>query len=196
MPTGAYNIRHTPHTAVFWARLTAAMTSISRSDGDSSDEEAATQVYREFQVNQAWINPLHNKTPAEMNALVTAFLQLTNLDEDWHTYIRRGAFLAQDPSAYGLAFDERRQDGYALRPSEIRALRMESSKVWRDKWDQPMILFALVACCSLGAAGKLFLFRTSVYAGYVKCRNSSFYMLGTAVSQISRQAFHSEISLV
>ena len=56
----------------------------------------------------------------------------------------KGAFLAQDPKA----FDKEREDGRTLDPKELEALERESS----SKWNQPFILYALVACCSLGAA--------------------------------------------
>ena len=124
----------------------------SRPDSNDSDEEAGVRNRRDFIVNQSWINPFHNKSRTEMTALVTTFIRMSGVDDDWHPYLRKGAYLAHDPKAYGTNYDEQGVDGISLRPTEIRALRLETSKLRKDKWNQSFTLFALVACCSLGAA--------------------------------------------
>jgi sugar porter (SP) family MFS transporter len=123
-----------------------------RPESNESDEEASIRHRRDFIVNQFWINPFHNKSHAEMTTLATAFIRLSEIDDDWHPYLRRGAYLAHDPKAYGTSYDEKGRDGLFLRPTEIRALRLEASENAKDRWNQPFNLFALVACCSLGAA--------------------------------------------
>ena len=123
-----------------------------RPESDDSDEEAAVRHRRDFMVNQSWINPFHNKSHAEMTVLVKDFIIKSGVDEDWHPYLRKGAYLAHDAKAYGANFDDKGLDGLFLRPTEIRALRLETSDLRKDKWNQPFTLFALVACCSMGAA--------------------------------------------
>ena len=121
-------------------------------DSVHTDEEAVTEGYRGFVVNQKWINPFHNKSYADLDRLVTEFLNITKLHRDWHPYVRKGALLAQDPKAFGEDFKEQHRSKQLLWPEEIHALEIEASDGWRQKLDQPFILFALVACCSLGAA--------------------------------------------
>ena len=75
------------------------------------------------------------------------FMEVTHIDEDWTDTFRKGAFLAQDRHA----FDKERDDGLSLKKHEIDALRLEDPHTG-NKWDQPFILYALVVCCSLGAA--------------------------------------------
>ena len=128
------------------------MTRTETTSSERGDEEKATEQHREYVVNRSWINPLHNKSHAEMHALTSRFLHISGLDEDWHPHIRRACPLAQDAKAYGAAFNETGWNSVKLRPFEVKALRVEASTRWQDKLDQPFILFALVACCSLGAA--------------------------------------------
>ena len=87
-----------------------------------------------------------------MKDLIRSFRLATQLDDDWAPYIDRAAFLAQDPTAYGASFDKQSRDGKYLNSPERAALCTESSTHWKKKWQQPMTLYALVACCSLGAA--------------------------------------------
>ena len=108
--------------------------------------------FHTFYVNQSLINPLHDKSHNEMKELIRKFLLYTNIDPDWHLYVRRGAPLAQDPTTYGKSFDEPSYDGNRLTPGEVSALRTEFANHWKQKWKQPLTLYALVACCSLGAA--------------------------------------------
>jgi hypothetical protein len=95
------------------------------------------------------LNPFRGKRPAEMNELIREFLERTQLHDIYHGFIRKGAFLAQDRHA----FDERRRrdDDLSLDQEEIDALRREDPATG-NKWDQPWRLYALVACCSIGAA--------------------------------------------
>ena len=67
-----------------------------------------------------------------------------SVEEEWSTIIRKGAYLAQDE----LAFEREREDGLELKVEERKALHQEE----HDIWNQPFILYALVGCCSLGAA--------------------------------------------
>lgn len=72
-------------------------------------------------------------------------LQLTKVpEEEWNTVIRKGAYLAQDDHA----FSREREDGLALKREEEEALVQEKEQ----KWNQPFLLYALVGCCSMGAA--------------------------------------------
>lgn len=79
-----------------------------------------------------------------MEVLTEKFLDICNIDEIYAELFRKGAFLAQDPAA----FDNERDDGLVLKKEEKQALMMEE----HHRWTQPFILYALVACCSLGAA--------------------------------------------
>ena len=58
--------------------------------------------------------------------------------------LRKGAYLAQDDRA----FAREREDDLALKQEEEEALYQEAN----NKWNQPFILYALVGCCSMGAA--------------------------------------------
>ncbi|KAL8836642.1 MAG: hypothetical protein Q9176_006155 [Flavoplaca citrina] len=82
-----------------------------------------------------------------MDDLISQFMEKTSIDEIYAEHIRKGAYLAQDRSA----FDDLRDDALTLRPEERSALSMEDPKTG-SKWNQPWILYALVGCCSLGAA--------------------------------------------
>ncbi len=74
-------------------------------------------------------------------------MKKTEIDEDWLPLIRKGAFLAQDREA----FMHPRSDGLRLKDDEQRALKQEDPRTG-NKWNQPWIMYALVGCCSLGAA--------------------------------------------
>ena len=82
-----------------------------------------------------------------MDRLINAFMEKTKIDEIYAEHIRKGAYLAQDHEA----FDDLREDGLQLKPEERAALIMEDPKRG-NKWNQPWIMYALVGCCSLGAA--------------------------------------------
>ncbi|KAH7112931.1 hypothetical protein B0J11DRAFT_183760 [Dendryphion nanum] len=84
-----------------------------------------------------------------MMASIDAFIAESEL-QDYADYIRRGAFLAQSKAAF--APGRERRDGLVLRESERRFLDLENSPRRIDKFKQPWRLYALVGCCSLGAA--------------------------------------------
>ncbi|KAI4194636.1 MAG: hypothetical protein LQ350_007661 [Teloschistes chrysophthalmus] len=98
-------------------------------------------------INSTLVNPFVGKTHKEMNDLIDAFMEKTKIDEIYAEHIRKGAFLAQDSEA----FADIRDDGLQLRQEERAALTLEDPKKG-NKWNQPWILYALVGCCSLGAA--------------------------------------------
>ncbi|KAL8948377.1 MAG: hypothetical protein Q9222_005433 [Ikaeria aurantiellina] len=93
------------------------------------------------------VNPFVGKTHEEMNDLIDRFMEKTKIDEIYAEHIRKGAYLAQD----GEAFEDLREDGLQLKQEERAALVMEDP-IRGHKWNQPWILYALVGCCSLGAA--------------------------------------------
>ncbi|KAL8691650.1 MAG: hypothetical protein Q9218_003171 [Villophora microphyllina] len=98
-------------------------------------------------INSPLVNPFVGKTHNEMNDLIDAFMEKTKIDEIYSEYVRKGAFLAQDSEA----FDDDREDGLQLKQEERAAMILEDPKRG-SKWNQPWILYALVGCCSLGAA--------------------------------------------
>lgn len=93
------------------------------------------------------VNPFMGKTHEEMDDLIDRFMEKTRIDEIYSEHIRKGAYLAQDHDA----FDDLREDGLQLKPEERAALVMEDPKRG-NKWNQPWIMYALIGCCSLGAA--------------------------------------------
>ncbi|KAI9652017.1 MAG: Solute carrier 2 (Facilitated glucose transporter) member 8 [Alyxoria varia] len=93
------------------------------------------------------INPFIGKNPNEMSDMTNKFLEDTKIDEDHHEYIRKGAFLAQAPDA----FHEKNPAGLKLKPFEEQALEQEDPEKG-SRWDQPVLLYALIGCCSMGAA--------------------------------------------
>ncbi|KAI9717943.1 MAG: hypothetical protein M1828_007035 [Chrysothrix sp. TS-e1954] len=98
-------------------------------------------------INGLLINPFRGQTHDQMVRKTKDFMEITHIDDGWTEYFRKGAFLAQDDQA----FNKEREDGLSLKKSEQDALRLEDPKTG-NKWDQPFILYALVVCCSLGAA--------------------------------------------
>lgn len=98
-------------------------------------------------VDSKLINPFKGKRPEQMESLIEAFMEKTKIEEIYSGLIRKGAFLAQDKEA----FDHPRTDGLQLNQEERSALEREDPKTG-NKWDQPWIMYALVGCCSLGAA--------------------------------------------
>ncbi|KAI4256009.1 MAG: hypothetical protein L6R42_006438 [Xanthoria sp. 1 TBL-2021] len=81
------------------------------------------------------VNPFVGKTHEEMDDLITRFMEKTRIDGIYDEHIRKGAYLAQDQSA----FDDLREDALTLKPEERSALRMEDPKTG-NKWNQPWIL--------------------------------------------------------
>ncbi|KAL9582897.1 MAG: hypothetical protein Q9203_005300 [Teloschistes exilis] len=122
-------------------RIEAATAPQTTYDPDD-DADAAS-----LNINSTLVNPFVGKTHKEMNDLIDAFMEKTKIDEIYAEHIRKGAFLAQD----GEAFADIRDDGLQLRQEERAALTLEDPKKG-NKWNQPWILYALVGCCSLGAA--------------------------------------------
>jgi len=99
-------------------------------------------------VNAKLVNPFKGLRHEQMNEKIKNFMTTTEIDEEKYlNLIRRGAFLAQDSEAFTYP----RTDGLELKPDEKRALRQEDPKTG-NKWNQPWIMYALVGCCSLGAA--------------------------------------------
>jgi hypothetical protein len=78
---------------------------------------------------------------------VAGFIQRSGLEEHERLFLK-GALLAQSKSA----FDEERKDNLELDINERRALHLEHSTRFLDRFKQPRRLYALVVCCSLGAA--------------------------------------------
>ncbi|KAL8969807.1 MAG: hypothetical protein Q9183_001821 [Haloplaca sp. 2 TL-2023] len=109
----------------------------------NSDQVQRHSAYRAKKL----VNPFTGKTHGEMNDLIDAFMERSRIDEIYAEHIRKGAFLAQD----GEAFDDVREDGLQLKEDERNFLNLENPKSGH-KWNQPWILYALVGCCSLGAA--------------------------------------------
>ena len=95
-------------------------------------------------VNGLLINPFREKTQGEMDTLIENFMQNTEIERFWLSHFRKGAFLAQDSHA----FEREREDGLSLSREETQSVIQE----YTNKWNQPIILYALVACCSLSAA--------------------------------------------
>ncbi|KAL8997792.1 MAG: hypothetical protein Q9169_003041 [Polycauliona sp. 2 TL-2023] len=81
------------------------------------------------------VNPFVGKTHEEMDDLISRFMEKTGIDEIYAEHIRKGAYLAQDRSA----FDDLREDALTLKPEERSALRMEDPKTGH-KWNQPWVL--------------------------------------------------------
>ncbi|KAF2202978.1 hypothetical protein GQ43DRAFT_390975 [Delitschia confertaspora ATCC 74209] len=93
--------------------------------------------------------PFSGWTHKKMTDRIDAFIKESEL-EDYADYIRRGAFLAQSKAAFPP--DRARVDGLTLKESERHYLDLENSPRRIDTYNQPWRLYALVACCSLGAA--------------------------------------------
>lgn len=98
-------------------------------------------------INSPLVNPFRTCSHDEMNQLIESFIEKTEINNIYREYIQKGAFLAQDKTA----FDGPRADGLKLKPDELEILKREDPRTG-NKWNQPWILYALVACCSLGAA--------------------------------------------
>ncbi|KAL8888621.1 MAG: hypothetical protein Q9205_002953 [Flavoplaca limonia] len=86
-------------------------------------------------INSKLVNPFIGLPHEEMDDLISQFMEKTSIDEIYAEHIRKGAYLAQDRSA----FDDLRDDALTLRPEERSALSMEDPKTG-SKWNQPWIL--------------------------------------------------------
>ncbi|KAF2797483.1 hypothetical protein K505DRAFT_235427 [Melanomma pulvis-pyrius CBS 109.77] len=93
--------------------------------------------------------PFSGWTHEQMTESIDNFIQESELDDYAH-YIRRGAFLAQSKAAFPVGRE--RRDGLELKDSERNFLDLENSPRRIDQFKQPWRLYALVGCCSLGAA--------------------------------------------
>lgn len=93
------------------------------------------------------INPFLGESPQKMNQLIEDFMNTTRIDDQWRELVRKGAFLAQDRDAFSMS----RDDNLQLTDDELNAMMLEHPKTG-NKWNQPWVLYILVACCSLGAA--------------------------------------------
>ena len=98
-------------------------------------------------INSKLVNPFTGLRHEEMDKLIVSFMKKTEIEDTYAELIRKGAFLAQDAEA----FEHKRTDGLQLTSGEQRALDQENPKTG-NKWNQPWIMYALVGCCSLGAA--------------------------------------------
>ena len=98
-------------------------------------------------INSRLVNPFKGMRHEQMEEKIEQFMKKTEIDEMFLDLIRKGAFLAQDSQA----FEHPRDDGLQLKAEERQALRQEDPKTG-NKWNQPWIMYALVGCCSLGAA--------------------------------------------
>jgi hypothetical protein len=125
-----------------FASLLKNMTSMQRNGSEKGKPPAPEPDRRLAQPFSGW-------THEQMTAAIDKFIKNSKL-EDYERYIRRGAFLAQSKAA----FPERceRSDGLRLDDSERQYLDIENSSRRIDKFNQPWRLYALVGCCSLGAA--------------------------------------------
>jgi hypothetical protein len=92
--------------------------------------------------------PFAGWTPAELNKQVDQFIKDSGLKEYDKQLFKKGALLAQSRTA----FNAERADGLRLDDKELAALRLENSDSPFDRFRQPRRLYALVVCCSLGAA--------------------------------------------
>ena len=97
------------------------------------------------ELNSRLVNPFIGKRPEEMFKLLEDFLRETEVENLYHDNFRKGAFLAQDPDALR---QPRNDLGLQLDQDEHEALRREKE----SKWNQKSTMYALVGCCSLGAA--------------------------------------------
>ncbi|KAL8681843.1 MAG: hypothetical protein Q9186_002075 [Xanthomendoza sp. 1 TL-2023] len=119
-----------------------AASELNASAGAYDDDDAAS-----LNINSKLVNPFVGKTHGEMDDLIHRFMEKTKIESIYEEHIRKGAYLAQD----NAAFEDVREDGLQLKPDERDALIMEDPKRG-NKWNQPWIMYALVGCCSLGAA--------------------------------------------
>lgn len=98
-------------------------------------------------VDSKLVNPFRGMRPEQMEELIESFMEKTKIEDIYLGLIRKGAYLAQDREA----FDHPRNDELRLNPEERSTLEREDPRTG-NKWDQPWIMYALVGCCSLGAA--------------------------------------------
>lgn len=93
------------------------------------------------------VNPFTNLSHEKLLELAEAFVAKSGLTE-YREHFRKGASLAQSRKL----FDNDRYDDMELLPGERKALGWEYSTNRVDRFPQPVKLYPLVVCCSLGAA--------------------------------------------
>lgn len=91
--------------------------------------------------------PFAGWTPNQLAEHVANFIGRSGLEEHDKLFMK-GALLAQSKNA----FDKERTDKLELEVNEQRAIDLEHSDRFFDRFKQPRRLYALVICCSLGAA--------------------------------------------
>lgn len=99
------------------------------------------------QTDRRLVNPFTTWSHQQVLDCADAFIQQSGLTE-YNELFRKGASLAQSSKL----LDNDKYDGLALLPRERDALKLEISKNRFDRFKQPLKLYGLVACCSLGAA--------------------------------------------
>ncbi|KAF2655619.1 hypothetical protein K491DRAFT_412594 [Lophiostoma macrostomum CBS 122681] len=116
---------------------------------DEHDEPGKPSEQHADRPDRRLAQPFSGWTHEQMDTAIDNFVQVSEL-EDYAHYIRKGAFLAQSKAAFPVGRD--RRDGLKLREIERTYLDLEYSSRRIDKFKQPWRLYALVGCCSLGAA--------------------------------------------
>ena len=101
----------------------------------------------EDQPDRLLYRPFAGLSQPDLMVQVDDFIDKSQLS-DHKDYFIRGALLAQS----NTAFDNDREDGLKLDAKARKALNLEFSSRRIDRFKQPMKLYLLVACCSLGAA--------------------------------------------
>ncbi len=110
-------------------------------------ENHIDQIRAEHQPDRLLYKPFAGLSQQDLMFKVESFLEKSQLT-DYKEHFIRGALLAQS----NTAFDSARDDGLTLDPRTRIALNQEFSSRRIDRFKQPMKLYLLVACCSLGAA--------------------------------------------
>lgn len=99
------------------------------------------------QTDRRLVNPFTTWSHKQVLDCADAFIIKSGLAE-YSELFRKGASLAQSSKL----FDSENYDGLKLLPRERDAIRLEFSQNRLDRFRQPLKLYGLVACCSLGAA--------------------------------------------
>ena len=101
------------------------------------DKSTRKFVELESHIDGNLVNPFREKSHEEMDKLIEDFMRETDIERFWSTHFRKGAFLAQS----SLAFEHARKDNLELDPEEDLLVKREQDY----KWNQPFIVYALVA---------------------------------------------------
>ena len=119
--------------------------------GTGTMDEVHARVTNHNTIDGYLVNPFRNMDPEEMDERIVKFMANTGLSKTDERLIRRGAILAQLPEAFTLP---EMKEQLALSSEDYVILCEEDPATgtrW-SKWKQKPILYALVACCSIGAA--------------------------------------------